>query len=179
MTEHGVLKRILLSYRAIVDRIDAGQRPPRGAVLDAAQIVADYIEDFHEGLEEAYVFPRLLRADTQTALIRTLLVQHDRGRHLTAAILDTGNSDLRLLRTYLDRFVRMYEPHEAREDTVIFPTLRAITPQRTLDELAARFADEENAQFGDSALTTMLHRVGGVEEQLGIADLQNFTPPET
>ncbi len=73
-------------------------------------------------------------------------------------------------------FVRMYEPHEAWEDTVVYPALRAVTAQRTLDELAERFAELENRQYGDSALTAILQRVAGVEDELGIGDIAAFTP---
>lgn len=182
MVEHGVLKRVLLAYRAASGQLARGAGLPVGAVADAAQIISDYIESFHEGLEEAYVFPRV--QDAQPDLVRTLLVQHDRGRHLTAAILalagggPTSAKAQTALRTYLDQFVAMYEPHEAWEGTVIYPALRAVTPQRTLDLLAERFAAEENSQFGDDALAQMLERVTGVEQQLGIADLAAFTPPD-
>jgi hemerythrin-like domain-containing protein len=184
MIEHGVLKRILLAYRATIDQLNSGQLPPAGAVADAAQIVSDYVESFHEGLEEAYVFPRVQQDGTHGSLVQTLLIQHDRGRHLTAAIQSTASGNLAVaavraaLRGYLAQFVRMYEPHEAWEDTVIYPALRAITPQRTLDELAQRFAELETRQYGDGALTLILDRVSVIEEQLGIADLAAFTPPE-
>jgi hemerythrin-like domain-containing protein len=182
MIEHGVLKRVLLAYRAAASRLASGELPPAGAITDAAQIISDYVESFHEGLEEAYVFPRVQQ--TNTALVRTLLIQHDRGRHLTAAILTTASADLAspatrtALQTYLNQFVRMYEPHEAWEDTVIYPALRAATPQRTLDQLAERFADLENTHSRDHALTQILDRVAGVEQQLAIADLATFTPPD-
>ncbi|HEY7432314.1 MAG TPA: hemerythrin domain-containing protein, partial [Streptosporangiaceae bacterium] len=121
MTEHGVLKRVLLAYRAMIDQLDAGKPPPAGAVTDAAQIISDYVESFHEGLEEAYVFPRV--RDQHARLVQTLLTQHDRGRHLTAAISTTAvavdsPAARSALRRYLGLFVRMYEPHEAWEDTV-------------------------------------------------------------
>lgn len=180
MTEHGVLKRVLLAYRAASGQLATGTTPPTGAVTDAAQIIADYVESFHEGLEEAYVFPRVQH--TNATLVRTLLTQHDKGRHLTAAILAAAGADLtqtrakESLKGFLDAFVRMYEPHEAWEDTVIYPALRAQTPQRTLDELAERFHELENTQYGDAALTQILNRVTGVEQQLGIADLAAFTP---
>ena len=180
MVEHGVLKRVLLAYRAIGDRLAAGDTPPVGAVADAANIVSSFIESFHEGLEEAYVFPRV-RAD-HPDLIETLLVQHDKGRHLTRTItqlaadgLTTAKSRSQLALA-VAAFVRMYEPHEAWEDTVVFPALRSSSTQRTLDLLAERFAELENRQFGDAALTTVLDRVTGVEQQLGIADLSHFTP---
>jgi hemerythrin-like domain-containing protein len=180
MTEHGLLKRVLLAYRAMHDRLADGRTIDGGVVIDAAQIVSDYVESFHEGLEEAYVFPRV--AGRQPQLVRTLLVQHDRGRHLTASISARATEGLHTesartgLAADLAAFVRMYEPHEAWEDTVVYPTLRAVTPQRVLDQLAERFADLENAQYGDSALTTMLGRVEGIEQQLGIGDLTSFTP---
>lgn len=180
MVEHGVLKRVLLAYRELSGRL-AGDRPiPSGVVLDATQIVSSYVESFHEGLEEAYVFPRVRQAEPQ--LVRILLIQHDRGRHLTAGIAAAAGAGpgtvaaRAALRADLDAFVRMYEPHEAWEDTVIYPALRAATAQRTLDELAERFAELENKQFGDHALRQILDRVGGVEQQLGIGDLAAFTP---
>lgn len=182
MTEHGVLKRILLAYRTVHDRLVTGQAVATDPVVDAAQIVADYVEGFHEGLEEAYVFPRV--ADTQATLVRTLLVQHDRGRHLTRAIQEQVSGEgiptvaaRAMLAAHLAAFVRMYEPHEAWEDTVVYPALRASTSTRTLDELAERFHDLENAQYGDQALATILDRVAGIEQQLGVADLNAFTPP--
>lgn len=191
MVEHGVLKRLLLAYRAIHDRLlsehtaadhTASDHTVTGEIVtDTAALIADYVEGFHEGLEEGYVFPRI--AHRQPDLVRTLLVQHDRGRHLTAAIQTAATGELtaasarRALAADLAAFVRMYEPHEAWEDTVIYPTLRQITAQRTLDELAERFADLQNQEYGDAALATILDRVAGIEEQLGIGDLAAFTPP--
>lgn len=179
MTEHGVLKRVLLCYRATVERLDAGRPVPAGVVADSAQIVLDYIENFHEGLEEAYVFPRV--RDTQNILVRTLLVQHDRGRHLTARLLAAAPdldsaSARRQVRADLAAFVRMYEPHEAFEDTVIYPALRAALRPAQLTELAERFHDLADTEFGDAALRQALGRVTGVEQQLGIDDLATFTP---
>jgi len=182
MTEHGVLKRLLLAYQEASTQLAAGHTPPAAAISDAAQIIADFVEGFHEGLEEAYVFPRV--RDQHATLVQTLLIQHDRGRHLTTAISAAAAGDLTkpatrtALGRYLDLFVRMYAPHEAWEDTVIFPALRDATPQRTLNELAERFSELQNQQYGDAALSQMLDRVESVEQQLGISDLATFTPPE-
>lgn len=181
MTEHGVFTRLLVAYRTAADKLAGGETVPAGAVADAAQVVSDYIHSFHEGLEEAYVFPRVRAAHPD--LVRTLLIQHDRGRHLTVAIGEARNLDLTqpgprdTLRGHLEAFARMYEPHEAREDTVVYPALRDALSQRQLDLLAERFADLENQLFGDAALQQYLDRVAGVEQQLGIADLAVFTAP--
>lgn len=181
MTEHGVLKRLLLAYQAASAQLADGKVKVGPPVAAAAAIITDYIEGFHEGLEEAYVFPRV-RA-THADLVNTLLIQHDRGRHLTAKISAGATASLTSepvrvgLQRNLDLFVRMYAPHEAWEDTVIFPSLRATTPQRILDELAERFASLEQTQYGPNALAQMLDRVADVEQQLGIGDLAAFTPP--
>jgi hemerythrin-like domain-containing protein len=180
MTEHGVLKRLLLAYRAAVEQLAAEVIPPVEAVADAAELIRDYVESFHEGLEEAYVFPRV--RDAHPELVRTLLVQHDVGRHLTTRIATAGALDLShpdarsALRTWLEQFVRMYEPHEAWEDTVIYPALRASAAQRELDLLAERFAELEHKEYGEAALRQVLDRVTAIEQQLAIGDLAAFTP---
>ncbi len=181
MVEHGILTRLLLAYRAMADRLREGRPLSGDVVTDAAGVISDYVESFHEGLEEGYVFPRV--APHRPELVRTLLVQHDRGRHLTASIQAAAAGNLTATRTrsalagYLAAFVRMYEPHEAWEDTVVFPLLRTLTPQRTLDELAERFAELQEREYGEHALATRLARITSIEQRLGIADLAAFTPP--
>jgi hemerythrin-like domain-containing protein len=182
MREHGVLKRILLAYRNVLDRQAAHTTVPTAAVHDGATIIHDYIEGFHEGLEEAYVFPPLRTAGQLVATVDTLLVQHARGRRLTQRILDTtGTATLtpaagRQLTSDLTAFLRMYEPHEAREDTVVFPALRQLLSATQLRSLADTFVAEEDKQFGPDAFAEMVDRVAGIEKTLGIDDLSQFTP---
>jgi len=171
MVDHGILKRILLSYREVSRQVTA-----------AAALIQTYIESYHEALEEAYVFPRLEQAGRLTGLVRTLLIQHDRGRHLTAGITELTADGVRTavarvaLTRRLDAFVRMYEPHEAWEDTVVFPAFREVTPDRVFTELGERFADEQRTLFGTGAVGHILEQVAAIEAALGIGDLNAFTP---
>jgi len=183
MREHGVLKRVLLAYRELIRRFQAGEPLPAQPMHDAALIIHDYIEGFHEGLEEGYVFPRLRQAGQLTGTVTTLLVQHARGRELTQRILSgatsravaVGGNRARLAGA-MTAFVRMYEPHEAREDTVVFPAFRAIVPAAEFAGLGRHFAELENQQFGAGAFAEMTGRVAGIERALGIYDLAQFTP---
>lgn len=182
MREHGVLKRVLLTYRAAGERLAAGSPVPLTAVHGGATVIHDYVEGFHEGLEEAYVFPVLQRAGQHVDTVETLLVQHGRGRQLTMRVLDatsgrslTATSRGQLVAD-LAAFVRMYEPHEAREDTVIFPVLREILPASRLAALSDTFAAEEARQFGPAAFTRMVETVAALERTLGLEDLTQFTP---
>ena len=184
MREHGVLKRVLLVYRELIRRAQQGGQLPAQQLHDAALIIHDYIEGFHEGLEEGYVFPRLRRAGQLTGTVTTLLVQHARGRELTQFILSSAAprgvaspaGRARLARA-MSEFDRMYEPHEAREDTVIFPAFRKIVPAQELADLAQHFADLENQQFGSHGFSFMVNQVAAIEQALGIYDLNQFTPP--
>jgi hypothetical protein len=70
----------------------------------------------------------------------------------------------------------MYRPHEAREDTVLFPTLYEIVSQKEVQELGEQFEDEEHRLFGEGGFQENVGKVAEVEKQLGIYDLAKFTP---
>ena len=184
MAEHGLLVRILLIYRHLLAVQASGQPVPAGHAHDSALIIHDYIEAFHEELEEAYVFRRLTQAGQLKPTISTLLLQHARGRELTQLILAESGSSGSLPTAAADRvasamaaFVRMYEPHEAREDTVVYPAFRALLKPAELADLSERFADLQTEQFGSDGFAVMVGRVAAIEQALGIYDLALFTPP--
>ena len=76
----------------------------------------------------------------------------------------------------MQAFVRMYEPHEAREDTVIFPAFRQIVPAAGNTGLGQHFADLEHQQFGRDEFGAMVGRVARIEQELGIYACNQFTP---
>ncbi|WP_206641441.1 hypothetical protein [Nonomuraea polychroma] len=73
-------------------------------------------------------------------------------------------------------FVRMYEPHEVREDTVVFPALRDVVPPKQFSEMAETFEDEEHRRFGQAGFTGVVNQVADIERSLGIYNLAQFTP---
>ena len=66
MREHGVLKRVLLVYREGIRRVNARQDLPPDAIRDGAGIIRRFIEDYHEKLEEDYLFPRFEKAPSSS-----------------------------------------------------------------------------------------------------------------
>src|SRR5271163_229307 len=183
MREHGVLKRVLLIYREGIRRMQAGEQSPSQALNAGAEIIRNFIEDYHEHLEEQYVFPKLEQAAKLSDLTAVLRTQHQRGRVLTDRVLavTTGaaapNQPGReaLLRD-MSAFIRMYEPHEAREDTVVFPTLRDVVPAEEFRDMAETFEDEEHRRFGQAGFQGVVEKVADIEKSLGIYDLSQFTP---
>ena len=183
MREHGVLKRILLVYREGLRRLDAREDLPPEAISDSAGIIRTFIEDYHEKLEENFLFPRFRKANTLTDLVDVLAAQHQAGRRVTDTTIRLAKvqslrdpEQRKALAGSLRAFVRMYEPHEAREDTVLFPALRRIVSANEYDALGDQFEDEEHRLFGEDGFEKMVDRVAGIEKRLGIYDLAQFTP---
>jgi hemerythrin-like domain-containing protein len=80
------------------------------------------------------------------------------------------------LRDAMQRFNRMYSPHEAREDTVLFPALRMVVSKHEFDALGEEFEKKEHQLFGEDGFEKMVERVASIEKTLGIYDLAQFTP---
>lgn len=183
MREHGVLKRVLLVYGEAIRRIDARADLPPEPIADAARIIHDFIEEYHEKLEEDQLFPRFRKANRLVDLVDVLDRQHKAGRKVTAEIsrLATAKAlrdpdESRRLRTAMDAFIRMYAPHEAREDTVLFPAFREIVRGQEYDALGEEFEKKEHQLFGEDGFEKMVDRVASIEKILGIYDLAQFTP---
>ena len=177
MQEHGVLERILLIYDETARRIEHGEQADPKLAGDAAGIVKRFVEDYHEKLEEQFVFPRLQAAHRETGLVEVLLHQHQRGREVTDDVIRRAGAaaDPELARV-LRSFVRMYRPHMAREDTVLFPAFRDVVGRAGYGELGEQFEDKEHELFGEHGFENTVAEVARLEQALGIADLARFTP---
>jgi hemerythrin-like domain-containing protein len=182
MQEHGLLNRVLLIYDTCRRHLEAKENFPIEALSNAANIVRIFVENYHEKQEENYLFPRFRKANKQTDLVAILLKQHNAGRALTDQIMQLTKSPARSdtethkLVQALTSFNTMYRPHEAREDTVLFPAFRKIVSQHEYDALGEEFENNEHKLFGKDGFEHMVDRVAGIEKSLGIYDLAQFTP---
>jgi len=181
MREHGILKRVMLAYDEIIRRIRAKQDFPPQAVTDGGTIIRKFIEEYHEKLEEDHLFPRFRKAGKLVDLVDTLLKQHQAGRRITDRVLASAGSlktadDRDLLASDLEAFNRMYAPHEAREDTVLFPEMHKIVAPHEYDAMGEQFESIERKTFGGDGFDIYLDKVTALEKQLGIYDLNQFTP---
>ncbi len=183
MREHGVLKRVLLIYEEAIRRMMANQDLPVETVADSAKIIRNFIEDYHEKLEENFLFPRFEKAGTLTDLVRTLRDQHAAGRRVTDLTLALAKQstiknagERTQLADSLRQFIRMYNPHEAREDTVLFPAFRKIVSANEYASLGEDFEKKEHELFGEDGFEKMVDKVTNIEKTLGIYELAQFTP---
>jgi len=186
MREHGVIRRALLVYAETVPKLRTKPDSVDPAALRrTAQLFRTFGEDYHEKmLEEQHIFPTVRKMNANLAQYADVLIsQHARGREITDYILAVsagqkiGTTHAEPLARVLESFVRMYENHAAREDTIIFPSWKKNFSNKQLDELADQFEDIEHRMFGKDGFDDAEEKISKIEDALGLSDLAQFTPP--
>ena len=182
MREHGVLNRVLLIYDGAIRNFGHNESFDHSIISKSAHIIREFIEDYHERNEEHFLFPRFKQAGKLVGLVDILYQQHQAGRRLSDTILrlvpasaTPGYDRHRLVET-MQAFIRMYRPHEAREDTVLFPALRSVVSPNEFDAMGEDFEKDERQKFGEDGFEKMVSQVADFERALGIYDLSKFTP---
>lgn len=128
------------------------------------------------------MFPRFRKAGKFVDLVNVLYQQHQAGRHLTETILHLApasaapGDDRNGLVAAMAAFITMYRPHEAREDTVLFPALRSVVTPNEFESMAEDFERHEEQQFGEDGFAKVVSQVADLERAIGINDLSTFTP---
>lgn len=183
MREHGVLNRIMLIYDSCHQKLAVGESFPVEALHKSALLIRSFIEDYHEMLEEKFLFPRFVNSNQHVDLVQLLYIQHHAGRVITDEILRLGTSssldtpeNKEKLALQLHTFNRMYRAHEAREDTVLFPALRKIVSRNEYDAMGEDFEKKEHDLFGEDGFEKVVGQVADIEKQLGIYDMSAITP---
>jgi hemerythrin-like domain-containing protein len=182
MREHGALRRLLWVYVDYVENLTA-KSTPTAPLARAAAIVRSFVENYHEKLEEEFIFPRCRQADVLTEMVAILQTQHDVGRAITDRIIYLANrpklsqQERRQLRHYLIQYVVMYQPHAAREETVVFPTLHYLVGAHEYEELGEVFEQRETELFGPNGFEKTIADIAAIEKELDLFDLRRYTPP--
>lgn len=180
MREHGVLTRLLLIYEEILRRINNNETYPATALYKTTEIIRSFVQNYHEKLEEQYVFPRFNKNSDLGKLTTTLKQQHNAGRKIIDQILAAEKmqkqDDKTKLITAINAFIKMYRPHKGREDTILFPAFHAIVPAAEYNKLGDMFEDKEQELFGKNGFENIVKEVAEIEKSLGIYNLTKFTP---
>jgi hemerythrin-like domain-containing protein len=183
MREHGLLQLMMLVYDTAMLRIGNKQGFNPDYIHQTATIVRNFVEDYHEKLEEDYLFPRLEEANKLTNLTATLRKQHQAGRKVTDKLLELTKNGRTLKGdepnqtiTLMEAFNTMYRPHESREDTVLFPAFKEVVSTHEYAALGEEFEKREHEKFGDGGFDGMVDKVAKIEKQIGIYELSQFTP---
>src|SRR5436190_11160113 len=93
MREHGLLNRILLVYEDGLRRLRDKEEVAPDVFLKPATLVRKFVEDYHEKLEEKFIFPEFEKARKLGDLVKVLLQQHEAGRKATDIIVRNAAPD--------------------------------------------------------------------------------------
>lgn len=183
MREHGILNRIILIYEEILSRMESRTPFPPEVLVEAARLVRDFIEDHHGKLEEDCLFPRFEKGGKLVDIVKVLREQHRIGRRLTDHIIALATSSRFLtssarkaLTRNMNLFNRMFRPHAAHEDTVLFPAFYSIVSLDELNAVVEEFETREHELYGGDSFGKVIEMVADFEKTLGINELSRFTP---
>jgi len=183
MKEHGVLSRCLLIYEEATRRLRNKEEITPEVFHHAADLIRNFVEQYHERNEEKYIFPVFEKHKKLVDLVQTLKIQHKAGREVTERILHLSTPDQfrlqdnsHILVASCQSFIRMYRPHKSREDTVLFPALRSLLTPRQVEALGDKMEEDEHKVLGDEGFEKSVDQVASIEKALGIYDLNQFTP---
>lgn len=186
MRGHGVLHRVLLIYAEINKRLKNGccvnYSVIYRAALQTAEIAKVFIEDYHQELENKYIFPLFKEDESFVPVINTLLEQHRAANRITSDILRVlergvpNNAARPRLLCLTESYIRMYRPHSAREDTFIFPEVHRLISAEKWNELGDNFEELEQERFGKNGFEAIAEKLSETEKALGIHNLGQFTP---
>jgi hemerythrin-like domain-containing protein len=183
MREHGVIRRVLVVYREAAARLRTKPLAlAPDALQKAAKLMRSFGEDYHEKqLEEATIFPALMKSGSLVSVVSTLTAQHQRGREITEYVLAFTQKTIRpeaaepLAKT-LEAFARMYEEHAAMEDTIVFPAWKKTMSPKERDAMGHRFEDIEHETFGKDGFDDAVDQIGAIEKAFGL-ELAGLTAP--
>lgn len=183
MREHGVLRRLMLVYDEMARRLKTEAAVPSQILAKANDIIHRFIQEYHERNEETQVFNRFSSAGKMVELVATLFQQHLAGRKMIAA-MNALNTETNLqnplqrprMAELLTAFNRLYRPHAAWEDTVLFPAFPSVISRQDYAAVGETFDKEEVKRFGADGFANVVGQVADLEKELGIYDLQQFTP---
>lgn len=178
MKEHGVLNRILLIYQEISSRINNRIFFPQSLLQEIVHLNRDFIEDFHEMLEEKYVFPYFLKANLYKDSVEELIKEHIAGKKFTEYLLKHSSDEeiedqvqAMILAGYLDVYVRMMRPHEAKESSELFPSFRTLMPEEEFNHLGQIFETIGTEKFGKNGYENIISQLTIIEHKLGLYTL--------
>lgn len=183
MKEHGVLMRILDIYDKVVSDAASGKAFNASAINRTAEICRVYIGKHHDACEERYIFPKFREANYIIEIVAELHKQHivaltitDRMLALSSinGILD--NKCLQTLQNLCTAISRMYRPHMAWEQTIVFPVFYDIVSMDYVRSIQKEMEAEERKMLGDTGFRGLVGRLSEIEKEVGTYNLSSYTP---
>jgi hemerythrin-like domain-containing protein len=171
-------------FESMIARIADGENPDLKPINQAALILKELIAEHHMVDEERLIFPKIEASGRYADLLKTLRLQHDRGRAIIDRIIDmTQKGSIENIGSMNEMvnlclsFAIMYRPHAAVEETVVFPALYDFASNDEILNIEAIMRGEEKGLMENERFRRVLDSLAEIEAQAGTADIRRFTPP--
>lgn len=182
MHEHGLIMRVLLIYGQFRKQLEKGEKLDPDLLGPVSNLVATVVHGHHEQVEEKYVFARLRGVGDYETLVGRLTGQHRIGRELTATIAQAATPahgqalGSERLNEALGDFIALYAPHEAREDSVVFPAFERHVSAKAMAAMREELVERERQALGADWFPEAVQQIATVEKALGIHQLKVKEP---
>lgn len=178
MRGHGLLMRCWNVYDVFKDGILSNKQIDPKLILKTTSIIKEYLEGYHEQMEEKYIFSQLEKVHNYFPAIQELKMQHGVGFALTDRIISMAKANKlnKELCNYLTSFGQMYRYHSAWEDTILFPAFDALESKSDIADIAATFVLEERKILGTTGFESFVNDIIKVEKELDVYGISKYTP---
>ncbi|BAI63026.1 conserved hypothetical protein [Methanocella paludicola SANAE] len=180
--EHAMLTRLLLAIDNVVDSALDDRSTDLSPINSAANAIQKVVADHHMAFEEESVYPRMEQIDYLSSMTETLEGQHDDARVVNKMVLDLtrggkvkGKSEMDELALLTKSFKDMITAHAAWEETVIFPAMYDLLPERDMDDINKQFMEAEQRLLGNKGIVEIYRAIDNIEEAAGTHDLSMYT----
>ncbi|MBV8393699.1 MAG: hypothetical protein JOY81_11010 [Alphaproteobacteria bacterium] len=178
---NGFLQRVMLIYETAVRRAnDGGDIDPR-VISIPAETTRDFFHKYNEKAKQEVIYPVFRKAGRMIELVDAAIAQQAEGAKLTDRIVEGAprihtKEQRQALADDIGRFIAIYRPLIAREETDLFPTLHALTTPDDYKSLASELLKRQAAAFSQDGFETATKNIADVETKLG-TDLAQAPPP--
>ncbi|CAJ37406.1 hemerythrin domain-containing protein [Methanocella arvoryzae] len=181
--DHALMERLMISIESMIASIANGASMDLRPLNRAALLMKKLGAEHHMSDEERLIFPRIETSGRHEDLLKTLRLQHDRGRAIIDRIIDTtqaGGVDTvgemnEIVRLCMS-FIVMYRSHAAIEETVLFPALYDFASSDEIMNIQAIMRGEEEGLMRDQRFRNMMDSLAAIEAVAGTSDISRFTP---
>lgn len=181
--DHALMERLMISIESMIARIASGEKMDLRPINMAATMLKEVGSNHHMVDEERLIFPKIETSGRHNDLLRTLRLQHDKGRAIidriidqtTAGSVDTAGEMNEIVRLCIS-FIIMYRSHAAIEETVLFPALYDFTSNDEIMNIEAIMRGEEKGLMENKRFHKMMDSLAAIEAVAGTADINRFTP---
>ncbi|HYV05234.1 MAG TPA: hemerythrin domain-containing protein [Blastocatellia bacterium] len=146
--EHRVIERALRALDGICLRVELGECVPQSAVAQIVEFISAFVDRFHHGKEETYLFPALERQGIlrEGGPLAAIELEHETERALTDVMLDAaaafGELDNDAKRRFVEagrRYTGHMVAHIRAEDGLLFRLADEILEEADIARLREGF----------------------------------------